>query len=179
MTNALVHHRDPGGELIAEPSEQALREFEQIVQAIISPPKLIPQFQKPGIRLFSPQDPLMTALQHMREHDYSQVVVQTAEGQLSLLTVEGIARWLEEQAQDDSINMQEAIIADARRYEQAENVVVMSHNQTINDAMESFMLTIEQGKPRIYALLITEQGRVTEKPLGIITPWDLLSVTNP
>ncbi len=58
LRNALVHHRDPGGELIAEPSEQALREFEQIVQAIISSPTLIPRFQKPGIRLF----PLKTHL---------------------------------------------------------------------------------------------------------------------
>lgn len=177
LRNALVHHRGPGGELIAEPSEQALREFERIVQAIISPPKLIPLFQKSDLRLFSSQDPLVIAFQHMREHDYSQVVVQTEE-KLSLLTVEGIARWLEEQAQEDIIGLQEAVIADARKYEQAENVVIMSRNQTIYDAMQSFMLAIEQRKPRIYALLITDHGKATERLLGIVTPWDLLSITS-
>jgi predicted transcriptional regulator len=178
LRNALVHHRDPGGGWIAEPSERTLQEFEQIVQAILLPQKLIPRFQKLDIRLFSPQDPLVTALQHMREHDYSQVVVRI-EGKLSLLTVEGIARWLEEQAQEDIISVREAIIRDARRYEQAENVSIMSRDQTVNDAMEIFMLAIEQRKPRIYALLITERGKATERLQGIVTPWDLLSVTNP
>ncbi len=121
--------------------------------------------------------PLLT-LQHLREHDYSQVVVQT-EGKLSLLTVEGIARWLEEQAQEDIISVREAVIADAQRYEQAENVSIMSRNQTVHDAMEAFMLAIEQRRPRIYALLITEHGKAAESLLGIVTPWDLLSITNP
>jgi len=178
LRNALVHHRDPGGGWIAEPSERTLQEFEQIVQAILLPQKLIPRFQKLDIRLFSPQDPLVTALQHMRERDYSQVVVRI-EGKLSLLTVEGIARWLEEQAQEDIISVREAIITDAWRYEQAENVSIMNRDQTVYDAMEIFMLAIEQRKPRIYALLITEHGKATEGLQGIVTPWDLLSVTNP
>src|ERR1700693_1230157 len=87
LRNALVHHRAPDGGWIAEPSERALQEFERIVHAILSPEKLIPRFQKSGICSFSPQDSLVTALQHMREHDYSQIVVQTEE-ELSLLTVE-------------------------------------------------------------------------------------------
>jgi CBS domain-containing protein len=177
LRNALSHHRDPHGGWIAEPTEEALREFKQIVQAIISPPKLIPQFQKSDIHLFLPRDPLVAALQHMREHDYSQVVIRT-EGKLSLLTVEGVARWLEEQAQEDIISVREAVIADARTYERTENVVIMSRNQTVYDAMELFMRAIEQRKPRIYALLITGQGKATESLLGIITPWDLLSITN-
>lgn len=142
------------------------------------PQKLIPRFQKSDIRLFSPQDPLVTALQHLRERDYSQVVVRI-EGKLSLLTVEGIARWLEEQAQEDIISVREVVITDAWRYEQAENVSIMSRGQTVYDAMEIFMLAIEQRKPRIYALLITEHGKATERLQGIVTPWDLLSVTNP
>ncbi len=178
LRNVLTHQRDSRGEWMAEPTEEALQEFEQIVQAILSPPKLIPQFQKSNIRLFLPQDPLVAALQHMREHDYSQVVVQT-EGKLSLLTVEGIARWLEEQAQEDIISVQDAAIANAWKYEQTENVVIMSRNQTVYDAMEIFMRAIEQRKPRIYALLITGKGKATESLLGIITPWDLLSITNP
>ncbi len=62
LRNAIIHHRDPSGGLIAEPTERALQEFERIVQAILSPQKLIPQFQKSDIHLFFPQDPLVTAL---------------------------------------------------------------------------------------------------------------------
>ena len=84
------------------------------------------------------------ALQHMREHDYSQVVIQM-EGKLSLLTVEGIARWLEEQALEELIDMQGASIANAQRYELAENVFVLSRNQTAYDAMEIFMSATSGG----------------------------------
>ena len=177
LRNTLVHQRDPGGGWIAIPSERTLQEFKQIVQAILSPEKLIPRFQNSDIHLFSPQDAMVTALQHMREHDYSQVVLQI-EGQLSLLTVEGIAKWLEEQAREDIISVNEAILMDALRYEQAENVFIMSRNQTVYKAMEIFMLAIEQRKPRIYALLITEHGKATESLQGIVTPWDLLLITN-
>jgi len=55
----------------------------------------------------------------------------------------------------------------------------MSRSQTVYEAMDTFMLAIEQKRPRIYALLITEHGRPTESPLGIVTPWDLLSIAKP
>jgi predicted transcriptional regulator len=178
LRNVLVHQRAPDGGCIAEPSERALREFKGIVQTILSPEKLIPRFQKAGICPFSLQDSLVTALQHMREHDYSQIVVQTEKG-LSLLTAEGIARWVEEQAQDDIISVRNAIVADAWQYEQTGNVSIMNRNQTVYEAMDMFTQAIEQKMPRIYAVLITEHGKATESLLGIVTPWDLLSLTNP
>jgi hypothetical protein len=85
LRNALTHYRRPSGEFIAEPSEQSLQEFEQLVQAITSPLKIISLFEgRPGLRLFSPQDLLMNALQYMGKEKYSQVIVQT-EGKLFLL----------------------------------------------------------------------------------------------
>ncbi len=177
LRNSIIHHRDPNGGVIAVPTDEALREFDQLVQAILSPLKLLPRFQNVHIRAFHPREPLVAALQHMREYDYSQVVVQE-ESKISLLTVEGIARWLEEQAQEEMIIMQEATIADALKYEPAESVVIMRRDQTVYEAMEIFQRAIEQRKPRIYALLITEHGKATEHPLGIITPWDLLPDPN-
>ena len=179
LRNILTHDLGPNGAFIAEPSEQSLREFEQLVQAITSSKKIISLLEgKPDLHLFSPQDPLINALRYMGDNKYSQVIVQT-EGKLSLLTVEGIAKWLENQAGKDTISLQEATIADAQRAEaqedkRAKNVDFMSQDQTIDDAKQKFMLALEQGEPRIYALLITEHGEPTEAPLGIITPWDLI-----
>lgn len=177
LRNAIIHHRDPSGRVIAVPTDEALHEFDQLVQAILSPPKLFPRFQNAHIHVFRPHEPLVVALQHMREYDYSQVVVQE-ESKVSLLTVEGIARWLEEQAQEGIISVQEATIADALKYEPASNVVLMRRDQTVYEAMEMFQRAIEQKKPRIYALLITAHGKATEQLLGIITPWDLLPDPN-
>jgi hypothetical protein len=104
---AYQHNR----ETLTIPTEQALQEFEQIVQAIVSPPKLISKLEKDKtIQLFSPSDPLITALRHMEDNDYSQVVVQAEGKELSLLTVEGVARWLEKQAKDEVISLRDAHI---------------------------------------------------------------------
>ncbi len=174
LRNAITHQRDRNGGIMAIPTEEAVQEFKQIVDSIFSPPKLIPRFQKSDIRLFLPHERLVTALQDMRENDYSQVVVQT-EGNLSLLTVEGIARWLEKQAQEeDIISLQEAVIADALRDEPEGSFYIVRRSQTVYDAMEIFTRAIEQEEPRIYALLITDHGKATERILGIVTPWDLL-----
>lgn len=170
----------PNGSFIAEPSEQSLREFEQLVQAITSPKKIVSLLGgKPDLHLFSPQDPLINALRYMGDNEYSQVIVQM-EGKLSLLTVEGIAKWLENQAGTDTVSLQEATIGDAQRAEaqgedrRTRNVEFISQDQTIDDAKQRFMLALEQGEPRIYALLITEHGESTGDLLGIITPWDLI-----
>jgi len=173
LRNAIVHHRDPNGGVIAVPTDEALRDFDQLVQAILSPEKLLPRFQNAQIRTFRPHEPLVAALRHMRENEYSQVVVQE-ESKISLLTVEGIARWLEEQAQEEIIIVQDATIADAWRYELAESGVFMRRDQTIYEAREIFQRAIEQRKPRIFAALITQNGKATERLLGIVTPWDLL-----
>jgi hypothetical protein len=111
----------------------------------------------------------------MGDNDYSQVVVQAEGKELSLLTAEGVARWLEKQAKDEVISLRDARIEDAQKYdEKAGNVSPISRDATVNDAIDIFILSIEQNKPRIYALLITEHGTLTEMPLGIITPWNLL-----
>jgi len=178
LRNILVHERDLNGGIIAIPTERALQEFEQIVQTLVSPSKLIPQFKR-DIHLFSPSDPLVMALRHMGDNDYSQVVIQAEGKKLSLLTVEGVARWLEEQANDEIIDIMDAHIEDAQKFERAENVSIMNRNQTADDALSTYMLAIEQKRPRIYALLITQNGKLTEKPLGIVTPWDLLFIANP
>lgn len=50
----------------------------------------------------------------------------------------------------------------------------MRRDQIVYEAMEIFQRAIGQRKPRIYALLISEHGKATERLLGIIAPWDLL-----
>jgi hypothetical protein len=173
LRNVITHQRDRNRGVMAIPTEKTIQEFKRIRDDILSPLKLIPRFQKSDIRVFRPDEPLVAALQHMRDEDFSQEVVQI-DGKLSLLTVEGIAGWLEKQAQEDIISVQEAVIADAVRHEPKGSFVIMERNKTVYDAMEVFTHDIGQEKPRVYALLITEHGNATEGVLGLVTPWDRL-----
>jgi len=173
LRNAIIHQRDRNGRIMAIPTEATLQEFKRIRDDILSPPTLIPKFQK-DILVFRPDEPLVAALKHMRAKSFSQEVVRVEEEKLSLLTVEGITMWLEEQAQEDIISVQEATIADALGHEPEGSFVIMRRDRTVYDAMEVFTHDIGQEKPRVYALLITEHGKETECVLGIVTPWDRL-----
>ncbi len=134
--------------------------------------QLIPAFRK-ELQIFSTEQPLIQALTYMRKNDFSQVIVRR-NGKLGLLTAEGIAKWLEEKATDDIISIQESTVGDSLLLELQDSFVLMRRTQTVDEAREAFAMSIENGRPRLFAVLITETGKDTEEPLGIVTPWDLL-----
>ena len=178
LRNVLVHQHTETGKIIAEPTDEAIQEFGTLVNAIINPITLSSLLQPTAhVGSFTPDEPLAKALKQMKEHDYSQVVIQN-NGRLTLLTVEGVARWLEEQIEKDLISVQDATIEEALRYERPDCFKVMSKKNTIEEVLDIFTQAIERKQPRIYAILITANGKATEKSIGILTPWDLLSKTN-
>ncbi|MCL4553311.1 MAG: hypothetical protein M1305_07165 [Candidatus Marsarchaeota archaeon] len=170
--NAIIHYRTYPEEIIAEPTEETLTRFRDIVQKVLSPKGLIPTFQK-EIQCFSPNEPLITALRYMGDNDFSQVVVRGKDG-LSLLTAEGVAKWLAQRAQNQVINVSLATIAEANGCEACSGFTIMSQNRTVYDAHEAFTSALERQQPRLFAIIITDSGRPTEQPIGLVTPWDLL-----
>lgn len=176
LRNAIVHHRAYPREIIAEPSEEVVARFRKVVESVLSPKLLIPTFQR-EVKCFAPNDPLAEALRYMGANDYSQVVVRM-EKRLSLLTVEGIASWLERNVAEDIISVRDARIADVHTFEAPNGHVIMRRNDTVYEARGAFARAIEEGRPRLFAIIVTQSGKETEAPLGIVTPWDLLDGGN-
>lgn len=172
LRNAIVHHRSFPREVIAEPTAKAVSEFACIVERVLSPKPLIPTFST-EIRSFRPDERLVDALRYMGENDFSQIVVLKSD-HLWMLTVEGIARWVERQTEDPIIDVSEATVDDALSCEASNGFRLMRRKDTVYDAREEFINALERQQPRLFALIVTENGKPTEKPLGIVTPWDLL-----
>lgn len=172
LRNVIVHYRSFPEEVIAEPSLEALADFRSVFETIVSPERLAPTFQR-QVTVYIPEDPLLKALKDMKTNDFSQVVLMD-QGHLAVLTTEGIARWLEQKATDDIISIQEATIEDAHTCDVKGSFLVMARHMTISDAHDAFTCVLERDEPRLFAVIITQNGRDTEKPLGIVTPWDLL-----
>lgn len=170
LRNAIVHHEAYPDEIIAEPNARALAEFESAVTAVVRPERLIPRFAR-KLRIFKPAEPMVDALQYMREHSYAQVVV-AAEAGLRLLTVEGVARWVERQAERGRIDVGDATVAQALALEPPGTFLLMARELTIADAREAFQRSIMRRQPRLYALIVTGEAG---QPLGIVTPWDLFA----
>jgi CBS domain-containing protein len=171
LGNAIKNHHGYPTEKIAEPTKDALSSFKYLVDNIISPKSLIPAFQA-EVKCFSPNAQLVTALKYMGENDFSQIVIDDKEKVL-LLTAEGVAKWLELQADKDVIRLSKVKLRDALACDLPNTFVVMGPDNTVYDAQEVFKKAIERKCPRLFAIIITANGKRTGKPIGIVTPWDL------
>jgi hypothetical protein len=161
LRNAIVHGSDYPREVIAEPTEETIARFASIVQRLVSP-KRLDSFRKP-IQLFSVSDKLSAALRYMRANDFSQIIVRE-NSELSLLTAEGIAKWLEEQVEQDIISVAEASISDALACDIPNSFKVMSREDTVDTAQAAFATAIEQSTPRLFAIIVTQNGQPHETP---------------
>lgn len=170
--NVIEHNN----EFFDEPSEGTLTRFQALAKNILSPEPLLPTFQK-DVHCFAPNESLGTALGYMRTNDYSQVVVHTGEA-LALLTLEGIARWLSQSAEDDHILLKTCAIEQVLANEHSGSFGIMGRNHSVYDAKDAFSRPLGQGKTRLHAVIITQNGKIGEKPLGMVTPWDILEDTN-
>jgi CBS domain-containing protein len=170
--NTIEHNN----EFFDEPSEGTLARFQALAKNILSPEPLLPTFQK-DVHCFSPSESLGTALSYMRTNDYSQVVVHSGT-KLALLTLEGIARWLSQSPEDDNVLLKKCLIEHVLTNEHDGGFGVMARNHSVYDAKNAFSRPLGTGKTRLHAVIITQNGKIEEKPLGLVTPWDILEDAN-
>lgn len=175
LRNAIVHDGQFPDRIVAEVHPDVLEEFRRIVELIKAPPKVIPRFRR-EVRVFGAGERLTECLRYMKDHDYSQVVVNDGRGH-RLLSHEGIARWLGEAVSAGKEGMFDARLKDVLKCELPESCAYLSQRATVFDALDILEHAIERQTPRVHAILITSTGDPAEPPLGIITPWDLIGVS--
>jgi CBS domain-containing protein len=170
LRNAIVHGRDFPPEVIAEPTSQAVDRFGELRDQVTRPPPVLSvSTRKPEV--FPADASLSAALQLMHRKDFSQVVV-TDHGELRLLSVEGVAGWLESMLATGDIALTQATIGDALEYEMPGTFLCMAADRPAREAREAF-LDLDQ-RHRLFAILITASGEPSERALGIVTAWDVM-----
>jgi CBS domain-containing protein len=172
LRNAIVHSRGYPERTIAEPSEESVALLRTIAAKIINPPRLLPDFAG-EVQAFAPETPLVNALQFMGRRGFSQAPV-LSDGHVSLITSDGIARWLEAQATGDVVSLAETRVEHVLAFEHPDNCVFMKGNATHDEARYVFERELRKGRRRLRAILITKDGNQSGQILGIVTPGDLL-----
>ena len=175
LRNAIVHGTQFPAKVIAVPTEEAIKRFVQLSVAVLEP-RTAASICSGEVRLFEDSEPLIDALGLMKREDFSQVVVRMA-GELRLLSVEGVAGWLEAHVPGRHVEIEGARIADALAHELPGTLLVLAEESPIWEVKEAFLDLTRH--PRLFAALVTKSGRLTEPPIGIITPWDLLKDGGP
>src|SRR5208282_4407176 len=107
---------------------------------------------------FSPGDTLAEALGFMRKHDFSQVMVRRSDGQLSMVTVEGITKWLADDLEGNQNSAKKTTLDTVLSLEPPGCFIIMGPDKTIFDAADAFTNSIHCKATRLYAIVITEDG---------------------
>jgi hypothetical protein len=173
LRNAIVHDADYPPHVVAVPSQEALLRFKGIAQDVMEPKALIPTFAT-QVHCFSPTDNLPNVLRFMRKEDFSQVIIRASDGRLTMLTVEGITRWLADDVEGNQNSADKVTLDSVLALEPPGCFITMGPDKTIFDAADAFTNSVHHQATRLYAIAITESGGESDEPIGFVTPWDLV-----
>ncbi|MGD9714977.1 MAG: hypothetical protein AB7V46_23390 [Thermomicrobiales bacterium] len=171
LRNAVVHEH-PRGQVIAEITPDALTEFQRLAQLIMAPPQIFPRFQR-DVRVFKESDPLTEAVDDLWREGYSQVVVRK-DGEMTLLSYAGITRWMGDAIDGTIIDLAGATVGSALSFEEAGGIGFLARGASLFDARELFQQFSRQREQRLRVLVITEHGKASEAPLGLMTASDII-----
>jgi predicted transcriptional regulator len=176
LRNAIVHNPKIGGKYIAEPIEEIVEDFHEILKKLQNPKIVIPLFQCEVIGR-KKSDRLDSILKTMKESSFSQFPVFDENGKMiEIINTNTITRWLGRNISNDEIITENPKIEDLLQdIEFKKNYMFISRNCDIYKAYSFFVRQIEQNSRNLDALLITNSGNENEKLLGIITIEDIAS----
>lgn len=172
LRNAIVHNRRDG-KPIADPYIETVKNLEQIVDTILDPPKVYPTF-KSEVATLSDETPISEAVSLMHGHSFSQIpILDESDSFLDLLTANTITRWLGANIDDGLAILEEKTVSDALAYkEDFESYRFISRDTNLAEVLSLYDENKETEEV-INALLITQNGKKSEKLMGLITHYDL------
>lgn len=173
LRNAIAH-KTKGGIPIAEPVNDAVFQFSRIIEEFKNPLRVIPAFQ---FEIFSvaPDTPLIDLLQEMKTQNFSQAPILGADGKvIEVISTNTISRWLFAEYENQLIDLTAAKISDLMPHiETKENYGLISRNTTVYEAAEIYLKRSKEKKSQLDCLIITQNGKPTEKLIGIVCIEDI------
>jgi predicted transcriptional regulator len=155
--------------VIAEPHDDIIEKMRLFVEQLENP-KTVQDLRSNPPRVFEEDEHLVDCITHMKKNDYSQVVVH-CDISYDLITREDIARWFEQQIENCEliITLEDKRIKDIFGINMKDEFRLLPKSATLLTLLDVFQQELRE---KIAAVLITEHGKNTEKPINIFTQWD-------
>lgn len=170
LRNAIVHTEYYRGRPIADPVDEVVERIEQLWKLISSPPLALTVLGSRNVCRVHPTEQIRAALEYVRQFDYSQLPVYDETGYRGVLTTNTIARWLADQLSRNTGLAEEEQVQQVMRFaEENDRAPLVPRTITAAEAIDR----LSQDP----ALIITQQGRTTDKPLAVLVPFDLPKLT--
>lgn len=174
LRNALVHQRFDKDHYIAYPHETTLGEIERVEKLLMQPPLALSIASQPVIS-FSSDTLVKDILKEVERSGFSQFPIYDDSQFLGLLTEGGIAKWMSMNIIGDMVSLKGLRAKDILLCEKKHNVHFLNRDSTIYDLEDIFERAFDRNE-KLEAILITHTGNSTQKPIGIVTSWDLVQI---
>lgn len=169
LRNAIVHQRDGKGEVIAQPTDEVTKDIEHIAEVLCDYNPVSKYFLK-NVIVCGLEDSILSIQKVMQDNEFSKIPVCDRNEIVGILNVEHIAKWACEELGNKSKRWQVKDIYEAT--EQHHGIHFISKNANVHEVIQLINEDIKKGV-KIQAILITEAGIKSQKPIGIITIKDL------
>jgi predicted transcriptional regulator len=174
LRNALVHQRFSENYYIAEPHEEVVKEIERICELVIRPPSALSVASQPVIS-YQPETPIREILKMIEKKGFSQFPIYNEKGFVGLLTEGGIAKWMSVNLVGDVLSVKGIKAKHILAYEKLHNVAFLSRECSIHDLEDAFESSFDRNE-KLEAIIITQTGLKSNKPIGIVSSWDLVKI---
>ena len=172
LRNAIVHERIDGA-VIAEPHLKVVEQIEHIATLLTQPERVKPAFLKKVNYLYNDM-PLKQAVQTLDSWRHSKIPVYDRKMNFKgLLTTDAVTHFLVKAIGQANCDFPNVTIEEVMKLdEKYRSVTFVSENTTLLNVISEFETHLRQGK-KLYEIIITQDGASNQKPLGIITTFDL------
>lgn len=174
LRNSIVHDKVEAGFYIAEPHLSVVEQIETIASKINEQKTALSIATKPVFYYFEDAK-LKDILTVINRKMYSVYPIYNQSGYKWLLTAEGIIQWFSQNLVDNTVYLEEVRVQDLYSYNRPLSVEFVD-KETDMFVVEEIYEEYHQKNKKLEAVIITETGEQSEKPLGIITSWDLVEI---
>jgi predicted transcriptional regulator len=174
LRNAIVHDKKEIGFYIAEPHIEVVKHIEQLAKIFTSPNYALTIASKEVIH-FHTDDSILAVIQGIKEHSFSQYPIYNEKECIGLLTTGDIVKWLAEHVVNSVVDLADFKVMDIMLNVKEYPLAFAPKSINIFE-VEDIYKEYHKLNMDLEAVVITENGKRNETPLGLITAWDLIEI---
>ncbi|MEH7439658.1 CBS domain-containing protein [Neobacillus drentensis] len=174
LRNAIVHEKMEIGFYIAEPNAKVVSHIEKIAN-VFSRPNYALSIATKNVVFFDYQDSILKVTTAIKEHGYSKFPIYKNKTCIGLLTAGSIVKWMAQNMENSMVNLSDIHVSDIMMYEKEHPIEIVPKDINIFE-VENIFEKAHKKKRKLEGVIITENGKADDAPLGIITAWDLIEI---
>lgn len=173
LRNAMVHDKTALGYYIAEPHKNVVERIEKIAEIFSKPNYALTIASKPIT--YNAGDGILDVIKGLKEYDYSQYPIYDQGVCIGLLRAGTIVKWMADNIANSIVDLADIKVSDILIFEKDHPIAFAPKSINIFE-VEQIYERSHMGKHDLELVIITENGKNNEAPLGVVTAWDLIEI---